>query len=293
MTERPDKRDCGRAEADTRHRQRITVVKRKRADGRTIVLRIAAGNERLTETLASLHDDYDKAGREIFRSRNSVRIIETGGRRIAVKRFRKLSAWRRPIYTLLKSKARKALEYSIVYNERGIKTPAGIASVEIYSRGLIEEAYLVTEVSDGKQAFEALVKAEKWDERLADTVADMVAAMHRRGIMHLDPNMKNFMFTTKDDGEYEVETIDINRTRLTAGTPRRRPVVKNLARLTHRRDLLERMTRRYASTMGIDGKRLWTEVSKAVKAIERNRGIRHALKRCIKSLAGKRSGALA
>ena len=86
---------------------------------------------------------------------------------------------------------------------------------------------------------------------LAEAVAQQVWLMHSRGVLHGDLNLSNFL-CTKDEKGYRFTMIDTNRSHFTEGWPTDGQCLKNLVRLTHRRDLYEDLVRRYARLRGWD-----------------------------------------
>lgn len=260
---------------------------------KTLNFRTAAGHRAHAEVnpdagaidsfITSLPDIFDTEGTEIFRSRNTVREIITDGHSYIVKRYRRPSIINRVIYTLLRpSKACRAFRYAFRFNSAGITTPEALACVEVRTNGLLSDSYFVSEKCDGQQAFEALVKTPDYDRHLAEAVAHFILRMHRAGIIHGDPNLKNFLYDTAADGNYQLQVIDINRSAF-ADTLTRRQIVHNLSRVTHRRDLLAVITGIYAAEAGLGQQQLIDDVVRSVKRIERNRERRHAIKRLFTS----------
>lgn len=257
----------------------VTTIKFITADGLKARAKIAGGSESMSDFVTSLPERFDRDGVEIFRSRNVVKRFTVDGTDYIVKRYRRPSLLNRIAYTLLRpSKAKRAFLYSFKFNNAGIATPPGVAYLEVKSHGLLADAYFVSLNSRGSQAFEALVKTPDYDPALAKAVAEMMLRMHRAGIIHGDPNLKNFLYTAGGDGTCSLEVIDTNRSTFDRAMTRKQ-VIANLARVTHRRDLMETIVRHYASLVGSDADRLVKDVDKRLEAIENDRERRHAIKR--------------
>ena len=92
-----------------------------------------------------------------------------------------------------------------------------------------------------------------------------VVMMHSKGILHGDLNLSNFLCTSTNEG-YRFSIIDTNRSRFCQGWPSRRQCVKNLVRLTHRRDLFEYLVSSYARQRGWNGQQT---VSEALRELHR------------------------
>ena len=70
------------------------------------------------------------------------------------------------------------------------------------------------------------------------------------GILHGDLNPTNILYHTDDTGQYRFSLIDTNRSKFKR--PTRDDCLKNLKRLTHRRELLTYITTLYARLRGWD-----------------------------------------
>lgn len=225
----------------------------------------------------------DGEGESIYEGRNSVRVMGFHGLDFAVKRYKRLSLARRIVYTHFRStKALRGLIYSLEYRRRGVLTPEGIAAIEVYRHGILSDAYLVTQMSPGRELFLELVMAETYDPELALEVADFLFDMHGQGVMNKDSNLRNILTSEPDgDGKRILECIDINRSIFTGKSFSRELIVKNLSRVTHRRELLMTIVERYALRAGYPVKAFFDDVIKSLNDFERNRTVRHRLKKLI------------
>ena len=235
--------------------------------------------EHLRDYIAALPSTFEGNGELLFKGRNEVRaMIAPDGTDIVVKRFGRLPWIRRAIYSTVETpKARRAYEYGLRYLEIGVDTPEPIAYIEIYQGGLLADAYFVSRRSEYTPLFLPLVETEHFDRELADKVASMMAGLHSRGAMHGDPNLNNILYEKTTQGEVRLQLIDTNRSSfgrsLSAGKR-----LKNVMRLTHRRDLLRYIAEKYAEICGLDKKETVRKVLGYLDGFERNRRCRHRLK---------------
>lgn len=252
---------------------------RRGPDGSRRRLRIDPAYAGLSDFALSLPELWEEGrGNTIFSKRNTVRLFTEGETVLAVKRFARLHGPKRLIYTYFRSsKGARAFDYSFRYNAAGIPTPAGVACLEVYRGRLLSDVYLLTLRSDGTELFGPLVDADDFDRPLAAGAAHFILRMHRAGIMHRDPNMRNILHRRLPDGTVRYEAIDINRSAFCSRGWTRAQIVRNLARLTHRRDLLKFMVETYAAEAGVAAAPLYAAVEAAVRRIERNRALRHRL----------------
>lgn len=230
----------------------------------------------LSDFIADIPARFDSEGETLLDARNTVKSITApDGTRLVVKRFGRLSWLRRLIYSTVSTpKARRAYLYGRRYIELGFATPEPVACIESYSGGLLRECYFISLLSDATELFPLMVTAEHYDRHLADRVADLMADLHAKGAIHGDPNLKNIL--TSGD-QRPLELIDTNRSSFHRRISRKH-ALRNIMRVTHRRDLITHIVRRYAALRGYDPDETVSTVIGLLKRFERNRRIRHRLK---------------
>lgn len=235
----------------------------------------------IAEWLRAIPDVFATSGETIFRGRNEIkRVLTPDGSVLAVKRFGHLPLFRRLIYsTVERSKARRAFDNGNRFIALGFNTPEPVACIEIYRRGILADAYFVSLHSSFTPLFIPLVKAERFDTSLADQVAALMADLHPKGAVHGDPNLNNILYQRQPDGSVSMSLIDTNRSKF--GRMSRRRCLKNLMRVTHRRDLMSRIAGRYATLRGLDPVRTIDCIFSMLARFERNRALRHRLKAII------------
>ena len=205
----------------------------------------------LTSFLQQLPDRFAE-GELVYEGRNVVRRFVVEGQTLMVKRFKKVNAIQQIIYTFFRpTKAARAFRFAKIFRERGINTPREIAYMEQKEKGLFSIGWLVTEEVEGRETHLDLREVKNYDPALAIAVAKQIVKMHQAGILHGDLNLSNFLNTKKADG-YHFQMIDINRSKILDGEPTREQCLKNMVRITHRRDLYEFIVRAYAKERGWD-----------------------------------------
>lgn len=258
------------------------IIQRKRCGSQTVKLFVNPAYSHLNEFVENLPLKWnDGEGNEIFHVRNVIREFDCNGIHFVVKRFKSLGKLKRVIYTLFKStKGRRAFDYSFLYNKKGIATPDGIACVEVYTHGFVRDVYFISQYTKGVNLLENLALKEQYDSVVAREVGEMFARMHRSGVMHCDPNLGNVMYST-EQGKSHFEVIDINRSKF-ASTFSYNEIVKNLSRITHRRELLAEIVSRYAEVRGYDASLLVEDVFAALTRFEKRRELKYKLKHLLK-----------
>lgn len=198
----------------------------------------------------------------VYDKRNQVARVRHQGVTMMVKRFKRVNVVQRVVYTFFRrTKAERAYLFAEEYRQRGIETPRRVAYMECRECGLFTVGYFVSEEAAGTECHLLLREVKVFETRLADAVAAQVLLMHSKGVLHSDLNLSNFLCTSDGNG-YHFTMIDINRSRFTTGMPSDDDCLKNLVRLTHRRDLYEYLVRSYARQRG------WDEETTAARAIQ-------------------------
>ena len=198
----------------------------------------------------------------IYDKRNQIARFHHDGQIFIVKRFKRVNLIQQVVYTFSRStKCERAYRFADEFLRRGIATPQPIAYLEERRLGLFTTGYFVSEEVKGIETHLLLREVQNYPSDLAEAVACQVFMMHQKGILHGDLNLSNFLCVKHSNG-YHFTMIDINRSHFCNGIPSDEECLKNLVRLTHRRDLYEDLVRRYARL------REWDENVTAQKAVE-------------------------
>ena len=192
-------------------------------------------------------------GDVLYQERNEVRRMEHDGQVFIVKRFKRVNIVQQVVYTFFRpTKAARAFRFAAEFRKRGIVTPHEMAYIEQKEHGLFTTGYFISEEVTGHESHLALREVKDYDPRLADAVAQQVVFMHSKGVLHGDLNLSNFLYEQQADGSFSFTMIDVNRSHFTDGWPTDEQCLRNMVRMTHRRDLYEDLVRRYAQKRGWD-----------------------------------------
>ena len=212
--------------------------------------------EHLTDTIACLPQMMDEGkGEVVYDSRNRVVRFAVEGLSLMVKRFKRVNAVQQVVYTFFrKTKAERAFLFASEFLKRGIDTPQPVAYMEEHHHGLFTTGYFVSLETPGTETSLLLREVQDYPRDLAEAVARQVVLMHSKGILHGDLNLSNFLVTSHLSPltSYSFTMIDTNRSHFCNGYPSDSECLKNMVRLTHRRDLYEDLVRRYAFLRGWD-----------------------------------------
>lgn len=215
---------------------------------------------------------FEQEGETLHAGRNTVKRFLHEGKEWIVKRYKRPHFIQRVAYTFFrKSKAERAFCYAARFQAQGIDTPDGVAFIEVRRGGLLCDSYFISTACHHPAVTELLPKTGEFHRPMADELAHFIAELHRKGILHGDLNLNNILYSTDALGRYRFTLIDTNRTRFLA-SPSQHECLENLKRITHRRDLLQYITKQYACVRGWDSDACAREVLLALDKFEqRNR----------------------
>lgn len=170
----------------------------------------------------------------IHDGRNTVRLFEIDGQRLAVKRYGHISLLNRLLYGFLrKSKAERAYRHAIRLRQLGVGTPEEVAFLEVRRHCLLDACYFVARYSDYKplQPVTELDIQRPEVAAVLDALADFLFRMHNAGVLHKDLNIGNILYRGDRCSGYAFQVIDTNRMRFYRSLSMRRRL-DNLRRLS-------------------------------------------------------------
>ncbi len=210
-------------------------------------------------------------GEVVHDGRNRVVVFEREGQRFVVKRFKRVNAVQQLVYSFFRpSKARRAYDYAARLRALGFATPREVAYMERSRCGLFSVGYFVSEECAWPAAYAPLVRAEQFDTKLALAVAALLVQLHGKGVLHGDINLSNILYEPSADGSYAFTLIDTNRSHFTDGWPDDDACLRNLSRLTHRRDLMDFIAREYGRLRGWNPEQTAQKLLQATEEFEQH-----------------------
>ena len=228
-------------------------------------------------------------GESLHEGRNSVRAFDADGIRLVVKRYKPVCFVRQVAYTFFcRTKARKAFLFAGILREKGFDTPREVAYIEEKRFVLFHVGYFISLRIDSPTACSALEDVPDFDKTTASDLAALFVEMHRKGVMHGDMNLGNFLFRKKEDGHYAFTIIDTNRSRFLSRELSREECLRNLRTVTHRRDLFEYIIRTYAALRGWNVEKTLREALRLLDGFERRKNRKRIWKERLKKLRFRR-----
>lgn len=177
-----------------------------------MVIKINNDYQELTPWLCKIPQLFqEEEGLLLYHGRNQIRLFEVDGNKLVVKAFKKHNWFKAVAYSFLrKNKALRSFENAKRLRQLHFSTPLEIAYIELRQFGLIRQVFYISNYTEAKAIRTRLLEQEPFDESLATSYAQFVAALHLKGILHQDLNSTNVLFKEKD-GQFCFELIDINR----------------------------------------------------------------------------------
>jgi len=199
-------------------------------------LHITPACERLRTELERLPELFAaEAGERLHAGRNTIRALDIGGQRLAVKRFKQPNRFNTIIYSFFrKSKAQRAYEHAQKLRQAGFDSPEPIAWCEYRRRGLLSDSYLVVRYTSWRPLSEVARNfPAPGTQPILDAFVRFAVALHNCGIEHLDFNCTNILyFYDGPTQSCKFQLIDINRMRFRRKPLKLRRCMINLRRLT-------------------------------------------------------------
>ncbi|MCM1450752.1 MAG: lipopolysaccharide kinase InaA family protein [Clostridium sp.] len=239
-----------------------------------MIIRVNKDFRRLEPLISSVPSLFPKEGKILHDGRNQVKEMRLGGKTAIVKRYKKPNFFLKLQFAFLNNcKAKKAYRYGKAFAEAGLRTPAPIAYIIEGRWPLIRGSYFISEPVEGRCLNDFLSAS---DTALIKSLAKEIAKMHGAGLMHGDLNLTNIYI----DASGNFRFIDTNRSKM-----RKNPGIdacaENLMRLTHDRELLEKIAREYADIRGWNSDIFAEKTLGRLTAFQRKKAVLRRLKNAI------------
>jgi hypothetical protein len=182
------------------------------------------------------------------RQRNQIRLFELNNNTLNVKSFKKPNIINKIVYRYFrKSKASRSFEFATKLMEMQIGTPQPIAYLEKFDMIGLTNSYYVSEHLENVFEFREIVQNEVFENRdfIIRKFTQFTFEMHQKGIEFLDHSPGNTLIRKNTDGSYSFFLVDLNRMKFHE-TIDFKTRMKNLSKITHKKDMIEVMSNEYA-----------------------------------------------
>jgi hypothetical protein len=180
--------------------------------------------------------------------RNKIKLFELDGKTINIKSFKVPNLINKIAYKYFrKSKARRSYEYANKLLEKGIGTPLPIAYAENFTLSGLEKSFYVSEHLQAELTFRELVQIPDYSDHstILRQFTRFSFNLHEKGIEFLDHSPGNTLIKKVSEKQYEFFLVDLNRMNFHAEMDINMRM-KNLSRLTPKKEMIEIMSDEYA-----------------------------------------------
>ena len=184
----------------------------------------------------------------VIGKRNAIKLFELGNEVISIKSFKKPNIINKIVYRYFrKSKARRSFEFASKLMEMQIGTPQPVAFFENYDFIGLKESYYACQHLENVFEFREIVQNEAFENRdfIIRKFTQFTFEMHEKGIEFLDHSPGNTLIRKNNDGSYSFFLVDLNRMQFHQ-TIDFKTRMKNLSKITHKKDMIAVMSNEYA-----------------------------------------------
>lgn len=237
------------------------------------------------EKIDILIQNFDNSGRFFDdRKRNQIKLFDFEGKTINIKSFKKPNLINKIVYKFFrKSKAKRSFEYANILLDKNIGTPQPIAYQENYDFIGLTTSYYVSEHLDVDLTYREISQDFSYPdtENILKQFIQFSYKLHQNGIEFLDHSPGNTLIKKISEKQYEFFLVDLNRMRFHEKMDFETRM-KNLARLTPKKEIVEFMSNEYSEISGENFEkvfeRMWFYTSEFQRKHFRKQRIKKKLK---------------
>ena len=203
----------------------------------------------LSDILNEIFVNFNFKGKILVNGqRNAIKLFEVEGITLNIKSFKRPNLFNKIVYRYFrKSKARRSFEFASKLMEMQIGTPQPVAFFENYDFVGLKESYYACEHLENVFEFREIVQNEAFENRdfIIRKFTQFTFEMHEKGIEFLDHSPGNTLIRKNNDGSYSFFLVDLNRMQFHE-TIDFKTRMKNLSKITHKKDMIAVMSNEYA-----------------------------------------------
>lgn len=243
----------------------------------------------VSKEIESVFKSFDKSGTDfIIGERNRIKTFPINDLTINVKSFKIPNLINQLVYKYFrKSKARRSFEFANILLQKKIGTPEPVAYMEIHNWFGLQKSYYASIQQEYNLTFRELVEIKDYEdeENILRQFTRFCYKMHEAGIEFKDHSPGNTLIKKTGNGQYEFYLVDLNRMVFheNMDTEMR---MKNLSRLTPKKQMVKIMSDEYAKVSGENSEKLfdllWNFTSKFQTRYHRKLKAKNRLKSIFK-----------
>ncbi|SMC49884.1 lipopolysaccharide kinase InaA family protein [Moheibacter sediminis] len=231
--------------------------------------------------------DFENSGVDfIIGKRNKIKLFQVNQNQMNVKSFKIPNKINQFIYKYFrKSKARRSFEYANILLKKGIGTPSPIAFQENYNAFGLQKSFYASAHQEYDLTFRELVEIKDYpdEESILRQFTKFCFKMHEAGIEFKDHSPGNTLIKKSSDGIYEFFLVDLNRMNFHDFMSIELRM-KNLSRLTPKKEMVKIITDEYARISGENSEKLLNLLWKFTSEFQTKYHRKHNAKNKLKSL---------
>lgn len=214
----------------------------------------------LSKEIKEIFVSFDNSGEDfIIGERNRIKVFRIGDLQINVKSFKIPNLINQFVYKhFRKSKARRSFEFATILLQKGIGTPEPIAFMENYNWFGLQRSFYASIQQEYNLTFRELVEIPDFPdhENILRRFTQFCYKMHETGIEFKDHSPGNTLIKKVSENQYEFYLVDLNRMNFheKMDTELR---MKNLSRLTPKKEMVKIMSDEYAKVSGENAEYLY------------------------------------
>ena len=240
----------------------------------------------LTEaSLIALIKNFSTSGNLFIEGkRNRIKLFEFEGNTLNIKSFKVPNLLNKIIYKhFRKSKAERSFEFANLLIERGIGTPEPIAFYQNFDAIGLKDSYYISEHLECDLTFRDLVEIPDFPENeiILRQFTRFSYDLHQKGIEFLDHSPGNTLIKKRNDGKYDFFLVDLNRM-LFHKSMSFEVRIKNLCRLTPKKEMIAIMSNEYAKISGESEKHIFEMLWKLTEDFQYNLARKKKIKKKLK-----------
>ena len=184
--------------------------------------------------------------------RNTIKLFDLEGEQINVKSFKVPNLINQVVYNFFrKSKAQRSFEYASKLLSLDIGTPTPIAFYERPTIFLFKKSYYISQHVNYDLTYRELTTNLEYpdSEKIIRKFTRFTFDLHEKGVNFLDHSPGNTLITKTSDS-YDFSIVDLNRMKF--GYMDFNTRIRNFAKLTIHKSIIEVMSDEYAKCSGHD-----------------------------------------
>lgn len=213
------------------------------------------------EEISAAFQNFDQLGENyIVGERNRIKLFDIDNQKINIKAFKIPNKLNQLIYRYFRpSKAKRSFNYAQHLLQKGIGTPNPVAFFEEFGGLGLKRSYYASIHQDYDLTYRELVEVKDYPdhENILRQFTQFCYKMHQSGIEFKDHSPGNTLIKKGKEGLYSFYLVDLNRMKFHDFMDIEQRM-KNLSRLTPKKEMVQVMADEYAEISGENPDRLFT-----------------------------------